>query len=64
MGLAAVSSRTERVIEIGSTGLTTQLARAVDLADGMGNKLVASGLQAAAHCTIAEIPAPAQPLFL
>ena len=51
-GLDAVSSRTERAIEIGSTGVTAQLARAADLAEGVDNKLVASGLQAVARISL------------
>ena len=51
-GLDVVSTRTERAIEIGTTGVTSQLSRVADLADGVSNDLVANGLQAAARISL------------
>ncbi len=45
--LDAVSTRTERAIELGSTGVTTQLKRVAGLVEGVGNRVVAGGVQAA-----------------
>jgi hypothetical protein len=50
--LDAVSSRTERVIELGSTGVTSQLKRMADLVEGVDNRVVASGVQAAARISL------------
>ena len=51
-GLDLVSSRTERAIEVSSSGVTQQLARVADLADGVDNSVVAGGLQAAARISL------------
>ena len=51
-GVDAVSSRTERAIELGATGMTQQIKRAADLADGVDNRYVARGLQAAARISL------------
>ena len=50
--LDRVSTRTERAIEFGSTGVSTQLTRVADLAEGVNNDLVANGLQAAARISL------------
>ncbi len=50
--LDRVSTRTERAIEISSTGVSSQLARVADLAEGVNNDLVANGLQAAARISL------------
>lgn len=51
-GLDAVSSGTERVIELGSTGMSKQVARVADMVDGVDNRVVASGLQAAVRVSL------------
>ena len=51
-GLDVVSTRTERAIEVSSTGVSTQLARVADLVDGVDNDLVSTGLQAAARISL------------
>lgn len=51
-GLDRVSSQAERAIEIGSSGVSTRLARVADIADGVGNDIVATGLQAAARVSL------------
>ena len=50
--LDRVSTRTERAIEISSTGVSSQLVRVADLAEGVNNDLVANGLQAAARISL------------
>ena len=50
--LDAVSSRSERVIELGSAGVTTQLKRVADLVEGVGNRVVAGGVQAAVRISM------------
>ncbi len=51
-GLDAVSSRTERAIEMGSTGVSSQVSRVADLAEGVDNRVVASSLQAAVRISL------------
>ena len=51
-GLDAVSSRTERAIEMSSTGVSTQVSRVADLAEGADNRVVVSGLQAAVRISL------------
>ena len=51
-GLDAVSSRTERAIEMSSTGVRTQVSRVADLAEGVDNRVVMSGLQAAVRISL------------
>ena len=51
-GLDAVSSRTERAIEMSSTGVCTQVSRVADLAEGVDNRVVVSSLQAAVRISL------------
>lgn len=51
-GLDVVSRRTERAIEIGSTGMTRQLRRVADLVDGVDIPVVSNGLHAAARISL------------
>lgn len=51
-GLDAVSERTSRAIAVGADGVTSQVKRVADLADGVDNKVVATGLQAAARASM------------
>jgi hypothetical protein len=50
--LDAVSSRTERAIELGSSGVTTQLKRVADLVEGVDNRVVSSSVQAAVRISM------------
>lgn len=50
--LEAVSAGTERAIEIGADGVTAQVKRVADLAGGVENRVVVSGLQAAVRFTL------------
>jgi len=52
-GIDTVSSQTERVIEMGSKGVTTQVSRVADIVEGIENKYVATGLNAAARLSMA-----------
>lgn len=51
-GLDAVSERTSRAITVGADGVTSQVKRVADLAAGVDNKVVATGLQAAARASM------------
>jgi hypothetical protein len=51
-GLDAVSSRSERAIEIGSTSMSQQVSRVANLAEGVDKGVVASGLQAAVRISL------------
>lgn len=51
-GLDAVSRRTEQVIELGSTNMSTQLGRVADLAEGVDNRVLASGVHAAVRISL------------
>lgn len=51
-GLEAVSAGTERAIELGADGVTAQVKRVADLAGGVDNRVVASGLQAAVRFSL------------
>jgi hypothetical protein len=51
-GIDGVSAQTERAIELGSTGVSTQIARVADLVEGIENRYVATGLQAAARLSL------------
>ena len=51
-GLDSVSSRTERAIEISSTGMSRQLRRVADLAEGVDIPVLSTGLQAAARISL------------
>jgi hypothetical protein len=50
--LDAVSTRTERAIEFGSSGVTTQLKRVADLVEGVDSRVVASSVQAAVRISM------------
>jgi len=50
--LDAVSERTSRAITIGADGVSSQVRRVADLAEGVDNKVVASGLQAAVRVSL------------
>jgi hypothetical protein len=52
-GIDTVSTQTERVIEMGSKGVTTQVSRVADIVEGIENKYVATGLNAAARLSLA-----------
>ena len=52
-GIDSVSTQTERVIEMGSKGVTTQVSRVADIVEGIENKYVATGLNAAARLSLA-----------
>ena len=47
-----VSARTERVIEFGSAGVSAQVSRVATLVEGIENRYVATGLQAAARVSL------------
>lgn len=51
-GVDAVSDGTERVIKLGSNGVSAQVKRAAHLAGGVDNRLVAKGLKAAARISL------------
>ena len=51
-GLDAVSRRTEQAIELGSTHMTTQLGRVADLAEGVDNRVLVSGVLAAVRISL------------
>ena len=51
-GLDSVSTQTERVIERGSAGLTAQVGRVATLVEGIENRYIATGLQAAARISL------------
>ena len=51
-GLDAVSRRTEQAIELGSTHMTTQLGRVADLAEGVDNRVLVSGVHAAVRISL------------
>lgn len=51
-GLDQVSRRTERAIEIGSTGMSSQLRRVADLVDGVDIPVLSTSLQAAARISL------------
>ena len=52
-GLDAVSQRTERAIEIGTSGVRSQVVRVADLVEGVDLPVVSTGLQAAARISLA-----------
>jgi hypothetical protein len=47
-GIDSVSARTERVIEIGTAGVSARVSRMATLVEGIENRYIATGLQAAA----------------
>jgi hypothetical protein len=51
-GIDQVADRTEKAIELGSATAAAQVARVAEFAAGVGNELVASGLQAVARLTM------------
>ena len=51
-GLDAVSERSSRAIAVSADSMTTQVQRVADLADGVDNKVVATGLQAAVRVSM------------
>jgi hypothetical protein len=51
-GIDNVSARTERVIELGSAGVSAQVSRVAKLAEGIENRYIATGLQAAARISL------------
>ena len=51
-GIDSVSARTERVIGIGAAGVNAQIDRVADLARGIENRYVATGLQTAARFSL------------
>ncbi len=50
--LDAVSERTSRAITIGADGVSSRVRRVADLAEGVDNKVVATGLQAAVRVSL------------
>ena len=50
--LEAVSAGTERAIELSADGVTTRVKRVAELAGGVENRIVVSGLQAAVRFTL------------
>ena len=51
-GIDTVSARTERVIELGSAGVSAQVSRVATLVEGIENRYLATGLQAAARISL------------
>lgn len=51
-GIDSVSARTERAIGIGAAGVNAQIDRVADLARGIENRYVATGLQTAARFSL------------
>ncbi len=51
-GLDAVSTGTERAIELGKAGVTAQLVRVAEIAESIDNRALAGGLQAAAKLSL------------
>jgi hypothetical protein len=51
-GLDAVSTGTERAIEMSKAGFTAQVKRVAELADGIDNRAVVTGLQAAVKLSL------------
>lgn len=51
-GIDSVSAGTERVIELGSAGVSAQVSRVATLIEGIENRYVATGLQAAARMSL------------
>ena len=51
-GIDRVSARTERVIELGSAGVSAQVSRVATLVEGIENRYIATGLQAAARISL------------
>ncbi len=51
-GIDALSARSERVVELGSAGVGQQVGRVADLVEGIENRYLATGLQAAARLSL------------
>jgi len=51
-GIDSVSARTERAIELGSARVSARIGRVADLVEGVENRYVATGLQAAARLSL------------
>ena len=51
-GIDKVSEQTERVIEMGSARVSAQVERVADLVEGIENRYIATGLQAAARVSL------------
>ena len=51
-GLDAVSNGTERAIELGSNGVSSQVSRVADLVEGVDNRVVVSSVQAAVRISM------------
>lgn len=51
-GIDTVSARTERVIELGSAGVSAQVSRVATLVEGIENRYIATGLQTAARMSL------------
>jgi nucleotidyltransferase/DNA polymerase involved in DNA repair len=51
-GIDTVSTQTERVIQMSSQRVTEQVSRVADIVEGIENKYVATGLQAAARLSL------------
>lgn len=56
-GIDSVSARTERVIELGTAGVSAQVSRMATLVEGIENRYIASGLQAAARVSLTSAQA-------
>lgn len=56
-GIDSVSARTERVIEFGSAGVSAQVSRMATLVEGIENRYIATGLQAAARISLTGVQA-------
>jgi len=51
-GIDSVSAQTERVVELGSAGVSAQVSRVATLVEGIENRYIATGLQAAARISL------------
>jgi len=51
-GIDGLSARTERVIELGTSTVNTQVSRVADLVEGIENRYIVTGLQAAARISL------------
>jgi hypothetical protein len=51
-GIDSVSEQTERAIELGSAGVSARIGRVADLVEGIENRYVATGLEAAARLSL------------
>ena len=51
-GIDTVSTQTERVIDMSSAGVSARIERVADLVEGIENRYIATGLQAAARISL------------